>query len=191
MKTSTVVDLQSTGQSWVSQRGDTFYTFDIALEDGTSGQVNSRNPEKPPYAIGDEVEYEVQRENAYGKTLKVQLPRDGSPSAGKASSFNSNRRDDVGTRIDASWAIGQVLSVAGGKIDLNSGAHLVQLKSRAVTLIRLRDDIVAHLQKHHTEPLAVVETPAPASAPASAPTRIDANKAAELGLDPTEDDVPF
>jgi hypothetical protein len=46
------------------------YTFEIAFADGTVGEANSKTPE-PPYKVGDEVYYEVQRENQYGKKLKI------------------------------------------------------------------------------------------------------------------------
>ena len=46
------------------------YTFEIAFADGTVGEANSKTAE-PPYKVGDEVYYEVQRENQYGKKLKI------------------------------------------------------------------------------------------------------------------------
>jgi len=54
---------------WQGKFG-TMYTFEIAFVDGTVGEANSKTPE-PPYKVGDEVYYEVQRENQYGKKLKI------------------------------------------------------------------------------------------------------------------------
>ena len=54
---------------WQGKFG-TMYTFEIAFADGTVGEANSKSAE-PPYKVGDEVYYEVQRENQYGKKLKV------------------------------------------------------------------------------------------------------------------------
>jgi len=54
---------------WQGKFG-TMYTFEIAFADGTVGEANSKTAE-PPYKVGDEVYYEVQRENQYGKKLKV------------------------------------------------------------------------------------------------------------------------
>ena len=54
---------------WQGKFG-TMYTFEIAFADGTVGEANSKTPE-PPYKVGDEVYYEVQRENQYGKKLKI------------------------------------------------------------------------------------------------------------------------
>jgi len=54
---------------WQGKFG-TMYTFEIAFADGTVGEANSKTAE-PPYKVGDEVYYEVQRENQYGKKLKI------------------------------------------------------------------------------------------------------------------------
>ena len=54
---------------WQGKFG-TMYTFEIAFVDGTVGEANSKTAE-PPYKVGDEVYYEVQRENQYGKKLKI------------------------------------------------------------------------------------------------------------------------
>ena len=54
---------------WQGKFG-TMYTFEIAFVDGTVGEANSKTSE-PPYKVGDEVYYEVQRENQYGKKLKI------------------------------------------------------------------------------------------------------------------------
>ena len=54
---------------WQGKFG-TMYTFEIAFADGTVGEANRKTAE-PPYKVGDEVYYEVQRENQYGKKLKI------------------------------------------------------------------------------------------------------------------------
>jgi len=54
---------------WQGKFG-TMYTFEVSFADGTVGEANSKTPE-PPYKVGDEVYYEVQRENQYGKKLKI------------------------------------------------------------------------------------------------------------------------
>jgi hypothetical protein len=47
------------------------YTFEIALNDGTVGEANSKT-EEPPYSVGDEVYYEVLSNNErWGKKLKI------------------------------------------------------------------------------------------------------------------------
>jgi hypothetical protein len=54
---------------WQGKFG-TMYTFEVSFADGTVGEANSKTAE-PPYKVGDEVYYEVQRENQYGKKLKI------------------------------------------------------------------------------------------------------------------------
>lgn len=55
---------------WKGQHG-TMYTFEIAFNDGTVGEANSKS-ETPPYKVGDEVWYEVKSNNErWGKKLKV------------------------------------------------------------------------------------------------------------------------
>ena len=54
---------------WKGKFG-TMYTFEVSFNDGTVGEANCKTPE-PPYAVGDEVWYEVQRENQYGKKLRI------------------------------------------------------------------------------------------------------------------------
>jgi hypothetical protein len=68
MTQAQIESIQGKGD-WQGKFG-TMYTFEIAFADGTVGEANSKTAE-PPYKVGDEVYYEVQRENQYGKKLKV------------------------------------------------------------------------------------------------------------------------
>jgi len=68
MTQAQIESIQGKGD-WQGKFG-TMYTFEIAFADGTVGEANSKSAE-PPYKVGDEVYYEVQRENQYGKKLKV------------------------------------------------------------------------------------------------------------------------
>jgi hypothetical protein len=55
---------------WQGKFG-TMYSFEIALNDGTVGEANSKTAE-PPYSVGDEVYYEVLSNNErWGKKLKI------------------------------------------------------------------------------------------------------------------------
>ena len=68
MTQAQIESIQGKGD-WQGKFG-TMYTFEIAFADGTVGEANSKTAE-PPYKVGDEVYYEVQRENQYGKKLKI------------------------------------------------------------------------------------------------------------------------
>ena len=55
---------------WKGQHG-TMYQFEVAFNDGTVGEANSKSQE-PPYKVGDEVYYEVKSDNErWGKKLKI------------------------------------------------------------------------------------------------------------------------
>ena len=56
MQKATVTAAQPTGQ-WEGQYG-VLYTFNVTLSNGTTGEVNSKNPQLR-FGIGEEVEYEV------------------------------------------------------------------------------------------------------------------------------------
>ena len=68
MTVSKVKQIQGDG-TWNSQHG-LMYSFMVTMEDGTTLKANSKSQE-PPYKVGDEVEYQVTKENQYGKQGKV------------------------------------------------------------------------------------------------------------------------
>jgi hypothetical protein len=55
---------------WKGAHG-VMYQFEVAFNDGTVGEANSKSQE-PPYKVGDEVYYEVKSNNErWGKKLKI------------------------------------------------------------------------------------------------------------------------
>jgi len=55
---------------WKGAHG-VMYQFEVAFNDGTVGEANSKSQE-PPYKVGDEVYYEVKSDNErWGKKLKI------------------------------------------------------------------------------------------------------------------------
>ena len=56
METSKIKSIDKTDNTWTGQSG-TMYDYTVCMEDGTEGTAASPNPEKPPYDVGDEVEY--------------------------------------------------------------------------------------------------------------------------------------
>lgn len=104
MKKSVITNISGNG-NWVGNYG-TMFSFVIEFEDGESVEANSKT-EKPPYSVGDTVWYEIVKENEYGKKGKVTK---NDPSQGFQSS-PSKSSPDVQARIDASWSIGQAISI--------------------------------------------------------------------------------
>ena len=66
MGTSKIKSIQPNG-TWESRNG-TMFKFEIGLEDGTSGEVNSKTIDR--WNVGDEVEYTV-TPGKYGDRLKL------------------------------------------------------------------------------------------------------------------------
>jgi len=77
-----VESIQGKGE-WKGKYG-LLYQFEVAFNDGTVGEANSKT-EEPPYKVGDEVWYEVKSDNErWGKKLKIsknQPPEGGYQSA--------------------------------------------------------------------------------------------------------------
>ena len=69
MTQAQITSIQGKGE-WKGEYG-LLYQYEVTLNDGTVGEVNSKtNP--PPYKVGDEVWYEVKSNNErWGKKLKV------------------------------------------------------------------------------------------------------------------------
>ena len=90
MKTKVKTVEQTT--QWKTKTGDVMYTHQYELEDGTKIQANHKTIN--PFAIGDEVEYDVKKDDPqYGKSGSVKKPEQGnygSPNAFKGNN-SSNR----------------------------------------------------------------------------------------------------
>ena len=69
METSKIKSIDKTDDTWKGQSG-TMYEYTVCLEDGTEGTASSPSPEKPPYDVGDEVEYN-KTVNNWGTKLKI------------------------------------------------------------------------------------------------------------------------
>lgn len=70
-KISKVKNVQGAG-TWESQHG-LMFKFDYEFEDGTVMQAMHKSENH--FNVGDEVEYEVKRENEFGKSGKVSKPQ--------------------------------------------------------------------------------------------------------------------
>ena len=69
MQKAQIESIQGKGD-WKGQHG-TMFTFEVAFNDGTVGEANSKT-EEPPYKVGDEVWYEVKSDNErWGKKLRI------------------------------------------------------------------------------------------------------------------------
>lgn len=103
MKTSKVKNVQGAG-TWESQHG-LMFKFDYEFEDGTVMQAMHKSENH--FNIGDEVEYEVKRENEFGKSGKVSKPQQNNFQGG---GFKGK------TGSNASFALSYAKDVAGFNI---------------------------------------------------------------------------
>jgi hypothetical protein len=126
MGQSKIKSIQPNG-TWESRNG-TMFKFEIGLEDGTSGEVNSKTIDR--WNVGDEVEYTV-TPGKYGDRLKL----DKAGFANKGGGGNS-QSPDIQKRIDASWAIGHAI---------NQESDPEKIIEAAEWLLKLRDTLISKL----------------------------------------------
>ena len=161
MQKATVTAAQPTGQ-WEGQYG-VLYTFNVTLSNGTTGEVNSKNPQLR-FGIGEEVEYEIPRE---GK-LKLNRPNPmgntfGNNSGGASTSYSSNRKD-----YSKQHALQAACTFLNG-----SKATKEQIVALSTYFAGwLKESAAPQVQQasHAESRPAPVAPPAPAPAPAAAPT---------------------
>ncbi len=104
------------------------FKFEIGLEDGTSGEVNSKTIDR--WNVGDEVEYTV-TPGKYGDRLKLDK-------AGFANKGGGGYKEDPEKtkRITASWAIGHAIQ---------NESDPEKIIEAAEWLIKLRDTLISKL----------------------------------------------
>lgn len=59
LKTSKVKSVQANG-TWESKRGDTFYKFEVEMENGNAGEYSSKTKDQEKFIVGEEVQYEFE-----------------------------------------------------------------------------------------------------------------------------------
>lgn len=92
MATSKIAQLRENVGQWTASDGTTFYKNNVQLENGVQGETLSKSPQ-PPYAVGDEVEYE-ERRSQHGTRLKLRKP-----SGYSNGGYNGGGNDAKGPRI--------------------------------------------------------------------------------------------
>ena len=134
---ATLSSLQGNG-TWTTNQGKLMYAFHVQLSDGVAGECNSIS-ETPPYAVGDNVYYEIKGQSPKGTPrLKVSTSP---PFQGTAQSPKpTNRSEDI-KRIEASWAINSSI-LALGILKGDREPYLNAVESMARELLNRRDSIV-------------------------------------------------
>jgi len=121
----------------------TMFKQEVTLDDGTTGEVSAKSEGK--WKVGDVVE--VQRtETKFGTRFKFSIPQEGGarPNGSSGSSFKQDPETQF--RIEASWAIGQAVTLLGKDIDMVSIPGHHKLVTTALMLIDARDAVVKGLK---------------------------------------------
>tara|TARA_R110000782_G_scaffold131795_2_gene223671 strand:- start:2668 stop:3066 length:399 start_codon:yes stop_codon:yes gene_type:complete len=132
MGTSKIKSIQPNG-TYDSQSG-LMYKFEIELESGDSGEVSAKSESR--WSVGDEVEFEV-TPSKWGDRMKLSKP-------GFTPNSGGGRKDDPSTtkRIEASWAIGQAVTIA---CQYPENVDFLKVFKDAERLLQLRDELIVKL----------------------------------------------
>tara|TARA_R110000737_G_scaffold264123_1_gene272032 strand:+ start:259 stop:684 length:426 start_codon:yes stop_codon:yes gene_type:complete len=126
---------------WEGQHG-TMYEALLSFDDGTSGRVNMKSPDR--WNIGDEIEVTDRQPNdKYGDKLKIQKPQGDFP----AKSFPSSGGKfdpEIQWKIDTSWAITSAINILGETAKEHSkdggliatAKHLLNLREAMITELK-------------------------------------------------------
>ena len=126
MGQSKIKSIQPNG-TWEGRNG-LMYKFEIELEDGSSGEVNSKTDNR--WNVGDEVEYTV-TPSKWGDRLKLDKA-----GYNNQRSTGGGNNPDIQKRIDASWAIGHAI---------NQESDPEKIVEAAEWLLKLRDTLISKL----------------------------------------------
>lgn len=202
MKTSKIKSIvcQNPNQPWNDMRGNLWYFQTVSFEDGFSGSAMSKNA-KPPYSVGDEVNYELKGSKDRDGVDKIKIS---SVDAGSSSSY-SRGGGGGGRKQGSSDEIGQIVGCASNCVSrwIASGVMQKQdfegaVKETAAIMLRVQEEMRAKIKSDKNEgfrteqtgdSLAALAVPPPSNkpfvqkpAPKPAPT---VNPVME------DDDVPF
>lgn len=108
----------------------TMYTTQITLDDGTSGEVNSKTPDR--WNVGDEVVVTSRTDTQYGTKLRIDKADYAAGGAGQKS------RGNRGVEVAAQWAINAAIAALKSE-----ERTLDTIEHTANALMEIRDRIIA------------------------------------------------
>ena len=137
MEQGVITNITGNG-NWEGKYG-IMYSFIVEFENGVTVEANSKS-QLAPYGLGDTVWYEVTRETEYGKKGKISRtdPNVHFQSVGGQSKSNP----DIQARIDASWSMGQAISILGSvdKVDESTlQVYLQEVRNLSTLLLEIRN----------------------------------------------------
>ena len=128
------------GSGTLDLHGKTFYKFEVTLDDDSTGEVLALKADR--WKVGDEVEV-TRQTNGYGTKFKFSVPE----SNRNTSNFqrgNGGRsfNPEVQFRVDASWAIGQAVTMLGDRVELVSVPGHAELVKTALQILDARSAVI-------------------------------------------------
>lgn len=128
---------------WEGQHG-TMYEALLTFNDGTSGRVNMKSPDR--WKVGDEIEVtDTQPNEKYGDKLKIQKPQGDFPA--KPFAAAGGRFDpEVQFKIDTSWAITSAINLLGESA--KEHAKTGGLIATAKLMIETRNQLILELKSN-------------------------------------------
>jgi hypothetical protein len=137
-----ITSVQNTG-TYEGSYG-TMYKQEVTLDDNTVGEVSAKTQGK--WKVGDTVE--VQRtETQYGTRFRFSIPKeDGAPGAPSSGKYQQD--PETQSRIEASWAIGQAVTMGAKSHE--------ELVAYGLKLLDARNALIAEIK---AQPAAPVSNP--------------------------------
>lgn len=133
------------GSGTLDLHGKTFYKFEVTLDDDSTGEVLALKADR--WKVGDQVE--VQRtSNNYGTRFKLSVP-EANRTTNNFQRGNGGRsfNPEVQFRVDASWAIGQAVTLLGDRVELVSVPGHLELVKTALHLLDARSAVIAAMKQ--------------------------------------------
>ena len=151
-QTGKIAQMRENVGTWTTPSGDTLYKNNIALENGVQGTSLSKTP-KPPYEVGEEIEYQENKNRDGGTRLKIRK-------AG-ASQYNGNSGGGGSYNGSKSEIIARQNAMRTAALMLGSGKAFHEYQQTAMQLIHFFENGEAKKQQPHGEFVETRTEPSP------------------------------
>ena len=140
-----IASIEKTDNNPWTWNGKNFYDFWVKLENGTEWTASSTSPEAPPYAVGDEVEVEVQS-NKWGTKLKIKKVKAEGQGGGNKEAYWAEKDE----RISRQWAINAAMEYLAHATTHASQFNEQEIKQAARMMLHLRDTLTEDTPEQKT-----------------------------------------
>lgn len=162
-----------TPQGQFEFKGETYYKFDVELENGEAGEVNAKTPDK--WKLGDQVVVKDVKHSKWGKRLSLDRPGYNN-SPGAPSAKESPERQES---IVRQWAIREAQQHVFNKTTAPDKVTLFDIWGTATRLKAMHDNFDSYGKMYKAETSARAQEVAPENCPP------------QPAPQPTDNDLPF